>query len=161
MKEHEELIWKYLDGHCDHTEQKEFQHRLEKDAAFKQSFEALEKINRGIKFMELEKPSLDFTSKVMGAISAMKPYEMFSSKRFFLILMSSLAVIFASSFFIPGVSGGNILPQLNVMDKVSIDTSFISSLAQYNQLFFAVLVFTCLIWMDYFLGKKINRRSKL
>lgn len=63
--EQDELIWKYLDGHCDAAEKAAFEQRLATDPSFKKAFEERQALDQGFQSLTLEEPSMRFTTNVM------------------------------------------------------------------------------------------------
>lgn len=63
--EQDELIWKYIDGHCDATEKAAFEQRLATDLSFKKAFEERQVLDQGFQTLTLEEPSMRFTTNVM------------------------------------------------------------------------------------------------
>ncbi len=63
--EQDELIWKYLDGHCDAAEKAAFEQQLATDPSFKKAFEERQTLDQGFQSLTLEEPSMRFTTNVM------------------------------------------------------------------------------------------------
>lgn len=87
-----------------------------------------------LKYLELEKPPVDFTEKIMDVILSeqtdKKTIEAFGSKRFFLIFIIVFISIVLLAVFLP--SGAYVLPTgltdaKDVLGHFQIDFSFISN----------------------------------
>jgi hypothetical protein len=61
----DELIWKYIDGHCDLAEKAAFEQLLTTDPSFKKAFEERQVLDQGFQSLTLEEPSMRFTTNVM------------------------------------------------------------------------------------------------
>lgn len=62
---HDELIWKYLDGGCNAEEKANVEQLLAADPAFLKAFEERKQLTLAFQSLELEQPSLRFTTNVM------------------------------------------------------------------------------------------------
>ncbi len=63
--EQDELIWKYIDGHCNVAETAAFEQLLATDPSFKKAFEERQALDQGFQSLTLEEPSMRFTTNVM------------------------------------------------------------------------------------------------
>lgn len=64
MKDND-LIWRFIDGDCDEAEQAAILKRLEEDTTFKQALEESQHLDKAFVELELEQPSMRFTTNVM------------------------------------------------------------------------------------------------
>lgn len=63
--EENDLIWRFIDGDCDEAETKALLQRIEKDPDFKQAVEERQQLDLAFVELELEQPSMRFTTNVM------------------------------------------------------------------------------------------------
>lgn len=64
MKDND-LIWRFIDGDCDEAEKATITKRLEEDPTFRQVLEESQLLDRAFADLELEQPSMRFTTNVM------------------------------------------------------------------------------------------------
>lgn len=63
--EENDLIWRFIDGDCDEAETKALLQRIEEDPDFKQAVEERRQLDQAFVDLELEQPSMRFTTNVM------------------------------------------------------------------------------------------------
>ena len=63
--EENDLIWRFLDGDCDEAESKALLQRMADDPDFKQAVEERKQLDEVFGTLELEQPSMRFTTNVM------------------------------------------------------------------------------------------------
>ncbi|NRB52233.1 MAG: hypothetical protein HRU41_31455 [Saprospiraceae bacterium] len=63
--EENDLIWRFIDGDCDEAETKALLQRIEDDPEFKQAVEERRQLDEAFGSLELEQPSMRFTTNVM------------------------------------------------------------------------------------------------
>ncbi len=63
--EENDLIWRFIDGDCDEVETKALLQRMEEDPDFKQAVEERQQLDGAFGDLELEQPSMRFTTNVM------------------------------------------------------------------------------------------------
>ncbi len=63
--EENDLIWRFIDGDCDEAELKVLLQRMAENAEFKQAVEERQQLDKAFGALELEQPSMRFTTNVM------------------------------------------------------------------------------------------------
>ncbi|NET36291.1 MAG: hypothetical protein F6K19_30410 [Cyanothece sp. SIO1E1] len=63
--EENDLIWRFIDGDCDEAETKAVLQRMEEDPDFKRAVEERQQLDGAFADLELEQPSMRFTTNVM------------------------------------------------------------------------------------------------
>jgi len=64
----DEQIWSYLDGSCSAAEKAAVDAKINEDRIWREKFDELQQLNSGLKRVEPEQPSSDFSTRVMNAL---------------------------------------------------------------------------------------------
>lgn len=158
-EEMEMLLWDYIDGGCNATEEERVSQLIANDSTWKSKYNELLAFNTSLTGVAPEQPSMRFTKDVMDAIAttAIAPktksyinnYIVRSIAAFFLLVITvSLFVLYS------GVNSS--IPQLAIKNPLKIKLDWLSSGTVMN--FIALTGILCLLLLaDHFIRNKRTR----
>ena len=157
----EQQLWDYIDGNLNETQRKSIEEKIETDISVKLQYEELLNLNAAFSEMELDEPSMSFTRNVMDSV-ALEPAPVslktkvdnriiYSIGGFFVISLMALLgyVFYNSTFTMPDFS--RYMSVSFEIDKVITPTSL--------YIFLGIDLVLGLIYIDYFLRKKLNHNK--
>lgn len=157
----EQQLWDYIDGNLNEIQRKNIEEIIEKDATVKLQYEELLNLNLAFSELELDEPSMSFTRNVIEMV-ALEPAPVslktkvdnriiFGIGGFFVLSILSLLgyILYNSSFSLPDFSK-YFTTEFN-LDK------YITPTAMYVFIGFDIVI--GLIFMDYFLRRKLNNKD--
>ncbi|MFC3561274.1 anti-sigma factor family protein [Pedobacter jamesrossensis] len=157
----EQQLWDYIDGNLNEIQRKNIEEKIKTDAAVKLQYEELLNLNAAFSEMEIDEPSMSFTRNVMESV-ALEPAPIslktkvdtriiFSIGSFFVLsILALLGYIFYNSTFTMPDFGKYFTSNFS-LDK------YITPTAMYVFIGFDIII--GLIFMDYFLRRKLNQRD--
>ncbi len=168
MKElDEQIIWKFLDGNCSEEERNQVESILQIQPELLEDFEMKRLLHTQLSDVELESPSLDFTSKIMAAIpepQAISEIQPLLSPIWKKVGIASCTILFLSCIFLL-FSYTPTQVELPLLNKISsyneVFNSMIYSIATSTYEFIGLVVLSLgsLAFLDLFLKKKFNNRD--
>lgn len=157
----EQQLWDYIDGNLNDAERNGIEHLLATNIDIKQQYEELLLVNETLSGIEIDAPSMSFTRNVMESIAIEPAPIMLKTKvdtriifgiaTFFLVSILGIFgyVISTTTFTIPNFEQYFSL-------NFSID-KYITPTALY--VFIGIDLILALIFMDYFLRKKLVQKG--
>ena len=157
----EQQLWDYIDGILSDAEKKDIESQIASNKDIKQQYEDLLAINSTLNGLEIDAPSMSFTRNVMESI-ALEPAPVvlktkvdtriiYGIASFFVLSILAIFgyVISTTSFTMPNFN-------LNFSLNFNIE-NYITPTALY--LFIGFDLIMALIFMDYFLRKKLTTKA--
>ncbi|GGI26761.1 anti-sigma factor family protein [Pedobacter mendelii] len=157
----EQQLWDYIDGNLNETQRKNIEEKIEKDAEVKLQYEELLNLNSVFSEMEIDEPSMSFTRNVMDSVTLEPAPVSLKTKvdnriiygigGFFVASLLALLsyVFYNSTFIMPDFS--RYMSVSFEIDKVITPTSL--------YIFLGIDLVLGLIYIDYFLRKKLNHNK--
>ncbi|MFC4211722.1 hypothetical protein ACFOWA_11045 [Pedobacter lithocola] len=157
----EQQLWDYIDGNLNETQRKSIEEKIETDVSVKLQYEELLNLNIAFSEMELDEPSMSFIRNVMESVKLEPAPVLLKTKVdnriiysiggfFVLSLLTLLGYVFYNATFT--------MPDLSKYFLVNFELDkFITPTSLY--IFLGVDLVLGLIFMDYFLRKKLNHNK--
>lgn len=95
----ETLLWKYIDGDCSPEELALVEKMLAEDQGLRQHFERMQALHGDLLNMDLEQPSMRFTTNIMDQLPVLKGTQLLSSRWVLAAAFFLAAIPFLATFF--------------------------------------------------------------
>ncbi|WP_316735577.1 hypothetical protein [Pedobacter aquatilis] len=157
----EQQLWDYIDGNLDDADRKGIEHLLATNIDIKQQYEELLLVNEVLNGIEIDAPSMSFTRNVMENI-ALEPAPVVLKTKVDTRIIFGIATFFLVSIL--GIFGYIIsttnftVPDFKLNFSVNFNVEhYITPTALY--VFIGIDLILALIFMDYFLRKKLVQKT--
>ena len=155
--EENDLIWRFIDGDCDEAETQAVRKRLAEDPRFKQAFEERQQLDQVFGELELEQPSMRFTTKVMENLPTLYqqlPAQQLLGAGWVKAFWASLSFVLVSTigigFFSPDAVAGSSQSPRNGLWEEMIRFPETLSLSYHSAIILSAVgtSFLLLMWLD-------------
>ncbi|MEZ5038322.1 MAG: hypothetical protein R2828_00455 [Saprospiraceae bacterium] len=118
----DELIWQYLDGVCNEEEKAKVEQLIAADPAFLKAFEERKQLTLAFQSLELEHPSMRFTTNVMENLPLLYqrlPVKQLLGPNWIKAFWAGLSLLILSSFGLGIFSPNTTLPSSEYSDELT------------------------------------------